>query len=116
MRCRFIQKQEIKSTITKGRKTMKINVKKIFNWDIVSVDGPIPVFSVVDNQKKLAGYNVVVDYKYHGRRHFFFDVDSERSWLVFGGPKEEAQICYRDMVAKQIRQIKRRRTGIFNQR
>lgn len=95
---------------------MKINVKKIFNWDIDSVKGPVPVFSVVGNQKKLSGYTVVVDYKYHGRRHFFFDIDSERAWVMFGGPKIEAQHCYRDMVLKQIGQVKRRRARVFNQR
>lgn len=98
---------------------MNINFKKILNWDIHSVSAPVPVFEVADfsdGKKKLSGYSVTVNYVHHGMRYVFFDADSERSWIMFGGPKEEAEDFYRHMLMKQKKQELKRGKIITRQR
>lgn len=94
---------------------MQINFKKIFNWDIYSVSSPVQVLDYMAGNK-LLGYSVTVNYVYHGTRYVFFDADSERSWIMFGGPKEEAEDFYHQMLMKKRKQELKRGNVIARQR
>lgn len=83
---------------------MNINFKRILNWDIKSVSQPKPIIDTLKGEQQPIGYEVTVDYVYHGSKSFFFDADSERSWIMYGGPKEEANKFYHEMLQKQKQQ------------
>lgn len=87
---------------------MQINFRQILNWDICFISKPTPVISTVNGAVNFAGYSVVVQYAHHGSRRFFFDNESERSWVLFGGPKKEAEDFYQIMCEKQKVQRKKR--------
>lgn len=91
---------------------MNIDFKKLFNWDIHSVSEPVAVHEFIRSNKKemefhLIGYNVTVRYKYHGNRNFFFDLNSTRLWIMYGGPRYAAEKFYHDMLYKRLKQAKR---------
>lgn len=84
---------------------MKLNFRKIFNWDISNVADPVPVY---DNElfrgNQLSGYKVVVTYKYHGKQNVFFDIDSEQLWIMYEHPLRAARIFVNKMRNKQALQ------------
>lgn len=86
---------------------MNINLRKIFNWDIDTVYGPFTVYEKpVFGDSQVAGYNVVVRYKYHGSRNFFFDIDCERLWALYRHPQVAARVFAQKMREKQAIQEK----------
>ena len=89
-----------------------MNFKKIFNWDIYSVSIPEPVFDTTP-QHQLTGYMVTVYYKHHGVRNVFFSVDFDGAWVVYGEPREEAEVFYHDMRKKLLNQNTKKR-GFFS--
>lgn len=81
---------------------MKLNWKKLFDWSVLSVEGPV---KVQNKNGSVCGYKVIVDYAHHGLKEWFFDIDSEASWVLYGSPEKAAKKTaqfYRDKMAKQL--------------
>ncbi len=87
---------------------MKLNLRKIFNWDISKVSKPVPVYELNydGNMGRIViGYDVTVKYVYHGQDSYFFDMDSERLWALYGHPRKAAEDFYQSMYEKQAQQV-----------
>ncbi len=55
----------------------------MFDWTVVSVAKPRPQYmEFKDAEKILLGYSVIVVYKHHGRKEYFFACDEEKLGLV----------------------------------
>lgn len=65
---------------------MKIKWTKIFDWSIVDVTAPTPLYSEYkDRGKILTGYEVAVTYRYHGTEKCIFGVDNDKFYLASSG-------------------------------
>lgn len=83
---------------------MKLNLRKIFNWDIRHVAPPMPVYV----GRTIIGYDVTVQYEYHGQDTYFFDMDSERLWALYGHPRRAAENFYQQKCREMERQQQKR--------
>lgn len=82
------------------------NVKNWFDWTPVSVSEPVPVFrDYRDKGRVLLGYEVVVNYKYHGERKYLFADDEEKCCFV---TKEQARKLAFDFYKEKTQKIKQR--------
>ena len=87
-------------------KGMLNSVKNWFDWTPVSVSEPVQVFrDYRDKGHVLLGYEVVVNYKYHGERKYLFADDEEKMCLV---TKEQARKKAFDFYTEKSQQIKQR--------
>ena len=82
---------------------MKIDWKHFFNWEIVAIKAP----ETVKRDGCVVGYRVVVTYKYHGTDEEFYALDDERLHKVWVGPKEAAQVAYKQHLHNMRKQMKR---------
>ena len=82
---------------------MKLSWKKLFDWSVLSVEGPV---KVQNKNGSVCGYNVIVNYAHHGSKEYFFGMDSEALWVLYGSPEKAAKKTarfYRDrMATKQL--------------
>ena len=83
---------------------MKIDWKHLFNWEIESVKAPEEVVK----EGSIVGYRVVVTYKYHGTYVENYSFDNDRLYKVWVGPKEAAQVAYKQHLCTMRRQIRRK--------
>lgn len=91
---------------------MKLNLRKIFNWDISNVAGPFPVYeNDLFRGNQLSGFKVVVTYKYHGNHSVFFDIDCEQLWLMYEHPHRAARIFVNKMRNKQAHQVQKQNSA-----
>ena len=67
---------------------MKLNWKKVFNWDIAGVEGPVDTCA---KDGRVSGYSVIVRYVHHGAKNLFFDVESESLYSQYGDPETAAR-------------------------
>lgn len=79
---------------------MKLNWKKIFNWNIKSVSDVQTLYRENDKSRDILGYEVTVTYTYHGNRSAFFDFNSESMWTTYSSPRDAAQAYHDSMVKK----------------
>lgn len=93
---------------------MKINWKKIFNWDIQSVshmDCHIEPQFYDQNGDRRGGMvrqiSFTVNYMYHGPRKFVFRGDDERLYTAYGNPVLAANALHQDYVDTMRRQQQR---------
>ena len=91
---------------------MNINVRKIFDWNIVDVSQPVPVYSVMPmGNRKLVGYTVALTYRHHGTTSKFFDADSERLWMLYpDGPLGAAREYYEQVLQRMMLQSLKEKT------
>ena len=82
---------------------MKIDWKHIFNWDVISVKAP----EAVMRNGRIVGYNVVVDYKYHGKDTEFYSADDDRMYTTYAGPQAAAQEAYNGYLRRIKKQNER---------
>ncbi len=91
---------------------MKLNLRKIFNWDIRHVAPPMPVYDIDYCNpclgRTIIGYDVTVQYEYHGQDTYFFDMDSERLWALYGHPRRAAENFYQQKCREMARQQQKR--------
>ncbi len=93
---------------------MKLNWKKILNWDIDCVGGPATLYG---KDGRVRGYKVIVNYVHHGSDEMFFDVNSEHLYTQYKGPEDAAKQVYREYVSRMIRQKARMKNKeLANQR
>lgn len=81
---------------------MKINWKKIFDWEIVYISKPAPEFyEYSDIGKTFLGYCMTIHYQHHGNRKVFFAVDAEKLGLCKAGKAyNRAQKYYKKRYSK----------------
>lgn len=79
---------------------MKLNWKKIFNWNIQSVSDVQALYRENDKSRDILGYEVTVTYTHHGNKSAFFDFNSESMWTTYSGPHDAAQSYHDSMVQK----------------
>ncbi len=96
---------------------MKINWKKIFNWDIQSVshmDCRIePMWrdkSGVCRGGSVRSLSFCVNYVYHGQRKFVFNGDDKRLYATYGNPVLAANAVQKTYIDAMMRQHARKAT------
>ena len=58
---------------------MNLDWKHLFDWTPVSVTEPRPeYYEYADIGKQMIGFQVTVEYKYHGKRQYSFSIDNEK--------------------------------------
>ncbi len=80
---------------------MKLNWKKIFNWNIDCVAGPAALYG---KDGRVRGYKVFVKYVHHGSYEMFFDVNSAHWYVSYDGPEDAARRTYKEYLARMKRQ------------
>lgn len=82
------------------------NVKNWFDWTPVTVSAPVAIYrDYRDKGHVLLGYQVVVNYKYHGERKHLFADDEEKWGLV---TRAKARQMAFDFYREKLKQIKGR--------
>ncbi len=78
---------------------MHLDWRHLFDWSVVSVTEPVPVKS---KHGALRGYAIDVQYVYHGKRQFYFDMDVDLWYAQYGSPLEAARSFYKSYNAKAM--------------
>ncbi len=79
---------------------MYVNFRKIFDWSIRSVEKPRYVMKA--NGKD--GFEVSINYIYHGERKVFFDLTDEHLWINENSPRQAANNYFKRMLEKMSAQ------------
>ena len=74
---------------------MKLDWKHLFNWDISVVS-----MNTLRQDNIIQGYKVVVSYKYHGDKVFYYDRKYDRPEYPLMGAKQIAESTYNHYKAK----------------
>lgn len=75
---------------------MNLNFRKIFNWNIKSVEKP----RYVEKPGGRDGFEVSIIYVYHGERKVFFDLVDEHLWINETSPRQAANNYFNKMLEK----------------
>lgn len=94
---------------------MKINLKKIFNWDIQSVsymDCRVEPMWRDENGVRHGGsirsLSFCVNYVHHGQRKFVFDGNDEHLYTTYGNPVLAANAVQKMYIDAMMRQRARK--------
>jgi hypothetical protein len=70
---------------------MHLNWRHLFDWTVVSATEPV---AVKNKHGAIEGYEFEVQYVYHGKRKFYFDMDADMWYAQYGSPLAAARSFY----------------------